>query len=202
MLKKTNSIRRKAEFIYNLRYFINTLPYHFLVMGSVFIVSLLFGKWFEAICFLTAFFSLRYKFETTYHCDSIVWCMVFTNLIFALSIILCPPIYMYIFASIIFAYLDCLILWLIQDRKERMFHVKQFDINHLTESDVVFICNELGYNKEKRDLAKMFFVEKLSNKEVWKVLCETQRNVEWDTVKTYKYRITQDFKKYINKDAE
>lgn len=202
MPNKTNSIRRKAEFIYNLRYFINTLPYHFLVMGSVFIVSFIFGKWFEAVCFLTAFFSLRYKFETTYHCDSIVWCMVFTNLIFALSIILCPPIYMYIFASIIFAYLDCLILWLIQDRKERMFHVKHFDIRHLTRDNVIHICSELNYTKDKQDIAIMFFVEKLTAKQVWKRLCETQRNVEWDTVYKYKYRITKDFKKYIKNEEE
>ena len=45
--------------------------------------------------------------------------MVFTNLIFAISIIICPPVYMYIFSSLIFAYIDCLILWLIQDRKEK-----------------------------------------------------------------------------------
>lgn len=201
MNQKSNA-RKKAEFIYNLRYFIDTLPYHFLVMGSVFLVSFIFGKWFEAVCFLTAFFSLRYKFETTYHCDSMLWCMVFTNLIFALSIILCPPIYMYIFASIIFAYIDCLILWLIQDRKEKMFHVKHFDINHLTQEQVIGICNDLSYNKDKQDLAIMFFVERRTNKDVWNILCSTNKNVEWDTVTKYKYRITKDFKQYIKEKEQ
>ena len=201
MNQKSNA-RKKAEFIYNLRYFIDTLPYHFLVMGSVFLVSFIFGKWFEAVCFLTAFFSLRYKFETTYHCDSMLWCMVFTNLIFALSIILCPPIYMYIFASIIFAYIDCLILWLIQDRKEKMFHVKHFDINHLTQEQVIGICNDLSYNKDKQDLAIMFFVERRTNKDVWNILCSTNKNVEWDTVTKYKYRITKDLKQYIKEKEQ
>lgn len=97
-------------------------------MGSVFIVATIFNKYWEAICFLIAFFSLRYKFDTTYHSDSIVLCMTFTIGIFALSIILCPSIHTYIFGSILFAYLDCFALWFIQDRKEQIERNKYLDM--------------------------------------------------------------------------
>ncbi len=71
-------------------------------------------------------------------------------------------------------------------------------LSNIKKEQVVEICNELGYNKDKQDIAIMFFIEKLSNKQVWEILCNTQRNVEWDTVNKYKYRITKDFKRIIN----
>ena len=83
-----------------------------------------------------------------------------------------------------------------------MFPVKQFDMKHLTKEQVVYICNELGYNKDKQDLATMFFIDKLSNKQIWNILCTTNRNVEWDTVTKYKYRITKDFKQYIKQKEQ
>lgn len=111
-------MKNKVKLLYAIRDFIHTLPYHTLVMGSVFVVASIFDKYIEAVCFLVSFFSLRYKFPTTYHSKSIVLCMVLTNSIFALSVVLCPPAYMYFGASILFAYLDCFLLWFIQDRLE------------------------------------------------------------------------------------
>lgn len=106
-----NNLKKKAEFVFKVREFIRILPYHILVMGSVFIVATIFGKYLESLCFLTAFFSLRYKFPTTYHSDSVIVCMTLTISIFSLSIVICPPIYTYVFFCILFAYLDCFILF-------------------------------------------------------------------------------------------
>lgn len=115
-----NNLKKKAEFVFKVREFIRILPYHILVMGSVFMVATIFGKYLEALCFLTAFFSLRYKFPTTYHSDSVIVCMTLTISIFSLSIVICPPIYTYVFFCILFAYLDCFILWFIKDRKDQI----------------------------------------------------------------------------------
>lgn len=70
-------------------------------------------------------------------------------------------------------------------------------LSNITKDQVIEICNELGYSKDKQDIAIMFFIDKLTNKQVWEILCNTQRNVEWDTVKQYKYRMTKDFKKFL-----
>lgn len=123
-----NNLKKKAEFVFKVREFIRILPYHILVMGSVFIVATIFGKYLEALCFLTAFFSLRYKFPTTYHSDSVIVCMTLTISIFSLSIVICPPIYTYVFFCILFAYLDCFILWFIKDHKDQKMHNKIIDL--------------------------------------------------------------------------
>ena len=90
----------------------------------------------------------------------------------------------------------CLILYKIEYSR-----IRAIDFKNCTKEQVIEVCNALGYNKFKQDLAVMFFVDKLSNKEVWEILCSTQRNVEWDIVKKYKYRMTKDFKSVI-KDKE
>lgn len=207
-----NNTRKRAEFVYKLRYLIKTLPYHFLVMSSVFIISAIFNKWIEAICFLTAFFSLRYKFETTYHCDSILWCMVFTNLIFAISIAICPPVYMYILGSLIFAYIDCLILWFIQDRKEAKFQAQklaktlaevraELDLYlETTKQDpkelLLEKCRLAGLGERDTILAVKYYYEQHTPKEIWLWLCEQNHfeQIEWDTVYQTLWRIGKKLK--------
>lgn len=214
--KKTqkSNARKRAELIYGLRDFIRTLPYHFLVMGSVFIVSMIFNKWIEAICFLTAFFSLRYKFETTFHCDSIVWCMVFTNLIFALSIIIGPPVYMYALGSLLFAYCDCLILWAIQDHKEKKFQNEklaqtlkdvrtEFD-KYLEETkkdpkdEFLSKCRLAGLSQRDTELAIKYFYEQNTPKEIWLWLCQQKQYecIEWDSIYVTLNRIGKKIKNY------
>lgn len=143
-----NNLKKKAEFVFKVREFIRILPYHILVMVSVFIVASIFSKYLEALCFLTAFFSLRYKFPTTYHSDSIIVCMTLTISIFSLSIIICPPIYTYVFFCILFAYLDCFILWFIKDRKD------QISQNQILDAQLYEVMCELKEYK-KIDLFKM-----------------------------------------------
>lgn len=197
MLKKKKI--SKAELIYNLKHFIKTLPYHFLVMGSVFIVASIFNKYLEALCFLTAFFSLRYKFPTTYHSDSIVACMVCTISMFGLSVIICPPIYMYLLVSIGFAYLDCFILWFIKDRKDLIEfkkHTEVFKLETATREQIVLRCKMLRYKADKIELACKFFVDKFSNTQVYEWLCERKMFVDFDTVVQYKYRMSKELKRF------
>ena len=196
MLKKKKS---KAELVYNIRHFIKTLPFHFLVMGSVFIVATIFDKYIEAVCFLTAFFSLRYKFPTTYHSDSIVICMACTISMFGLSIIICPPIYMYLLFSILFAYLDCFILWFIKDRQDLLEFKKyneSFKLETATEEQIITRCKMLNYKADKIDLAIKFFVDKLSNKQIYEYLCNNKMYVDYDTIAKYRYRMSKDLKKF------
>ena len=211
-MRQINKIKRKAEFVYKIRYLIKTLPYHLLVMGSVFIISAIFNKWIEAICFLTAFFSLRYKFETTYHCDSIVWCMFFTNLTFAVSIAVCPPVYMYVLGSLMFAYIDCLILWFIQDRKEKKFENEKLarvlaevraeldEYLETTKRDpkekLLEKCRLAGLGERDTMLAVKHYYEQQKPKEIWLWLCEQKHfeQIEWDSIRQALWRIGKKIK--------
>lgn len=155
---KKNNIRFKAELKFKIKEFIRTLPYHILVMGGVFLVATIFNKYIEAICFLVSFFSLRYKFKTTYHSDSIVICMIITNAMFALSIIICPFVYIYALASIFIAYLDCFLLWYIQDKLECQELLKQFTnktIWNMSEYELSEYLRCKGIINEKQEFVKL-----------------------------------------------
>lgn len=205
---KKNSIQRKAKIVYNLRNFIMTLPFHFLVMGSVFAISLIFGKWFEALSFLVAFFSLRYKFETTYHSKSIVICMTCTISMFTLSIIVCPPIYMYVLASIGFAYLDCWLLWFIQDRLEKKQELEVLTtINNELElklarcgrnelEELQDRCRKANLSKRDTQIAIMYYYNKYTPKDIWLYLCESKEydDIEWNSVHQLLWRIGKKIK--------
>ena len=174
-----------------------------IVIGSLALCCWVTNKLIEGCMFCVAHLVTRRAFDKQFHLYSSGSCLALTLAIIWIAIPVTLPIYVSLLSSIPIAFGICYIGWLAQDRLDnrKMFHVKQFDIKHLTKEQVIDICNELGYKKDKQDLAIMFFVDKLTNKEVWNILCTTNRNVEWDTVTKYKYRITKDFKHYI-KDKE
>ena len=193
--QKSNKIRLKAERIYKIKKFIATLPYHFLVIGGVAVISFIFNKWFEATCFLISFFSLRYKFPTTYHAKSIVICMVLTNSIFALSIILCPYANSYIFGSLVFGYLDTFILWYIQSKdnlkqdkecaEKIVIELKQRLISYENPLEILKEkCRNAKLSKRDTEIAIKYFYEKQTPKEIWLWLCDNKEydTIEWDSV--------------------
>ena len=161
--KNKNNLRKKAEVVYAIRSILSTLKYHILVMGSVFIVATIFSKYIEAICFLTSFFSLRYKFPTTYHSDSIVVCMTLTISIFGVSIILCPPITMYVIFSIGLGYLDAFMLWFIKDRQDRI------EYNKILEDKI----NELSYKQNLYSMTETELRSYAQSKGLCETICDT-----------------------------
>ena len=178
-----NKLRTKAKILYAVRDFIHTLPYHLLVMGSVFVIAIIFKKYAEAICFLTAFFSLRYKFDTTYHSDNIVVCMTLTISMFCLSIVMCPPIYMYISLSILFAYLDCFMLWFIKDRLDKkeqnkylqakldevfsqLKEYRNIDLYKMSENDLRQYCASQQLSETQQDIVCMRVLQHLKISEI------------------------------------
>lgn len=199
---------KNAKLKYKFRMFIRTLPYHFLVMGSVFLIATIFNKYFEAICFLTSFFSLRYKFPKTYHSDSIVLCMTFTISMFTLSIIICPPIYMYLLVSILFAYFDCFMLWFVQDRLDLIIEKRQLQVQteqleaKLSEktkdkrSELLERCARAGLKERNIKIAEMYYIERKTPKQIWLWLCENNENMELDSV----YILLNRINKKINRD--
>lgn len=197
----------KAKIKFKLRNFAAMLPYHILVFGSVAVTSFLFGKWLDAVMFLTAFFALRYKFPTTFHAKSIVTCMVLTNAIFALSIILCPYTNTYIFGALVFAYIDTFCLWYIQSKetlKAQKEYAEQVAVElraKLAElenphQEIIDKCRIANLSKRDTEIAIKYFVEKNTPKEIWNWICESREydDIEWDSV----YRILVRISSKIN----
>nr|DAE27589.1 MAG TPA: accessory gene regulator B [virus sp. cti5L29] len=181
-------------------FIIDELWIYVIIIGSVLLCSWLFNKWIEGAMVIVAHLAIRRVFDKQYHCNTTAQCIVLTSVLIWFAIPSTANISASLLSSIPLAFLICFFGYLAQDRIDLLVEKKkrtELTLNNCTHDDIIEICNELGYNKDKQDLAIMFFENKMSNKEVWKVLCETQRNIEWDTVKKYKYRISKDFKKII-----
>ena len=190
--------KTKAKIKFKIKGFIATLPYHILVMSSVAIFAYIFNKPIEAILFLIAFFSLRYKFPTTYHAKSIINCMIITNLMFALSVVVCPYADTYIFGALVFAYLDTFILWYVQTKEilkaqkeyaEQVANELRVRLAELENpaQEIIEKCRKAKLSRRDTEIAIKYFVEKNTPKEIWLWICESIEydNIEWDSV----YRI-------------
>ena len=112
---KKDNIDYKAQKWLDRQLFFYRLPQHILIMSCVFITAMIFNKYIEAVCYLIAFFSLRYKFYNTYHHEKVWACLCITISMFVISIILIKPLYLSIFSSILFALLDCCALYYVQE---------------------------------------------------------------------------------------
>ena len=107
---------------------------------------------------------------------------------------------MYILGSLLFAYIDCLILWFIQDRKEKKFQNEKLS-NTLREvraeldkyleetkldpkSVLLEKCRLAGLGKRDTELAIRYYYEQHTPKEIWLWLCEHKEyeSLEWDSV--------------------
>lgn len=203
--KKQNSTRKKLlRLKIAIRDFIiEELWLYLVILGSLALCSWIFNRWIEGAMFAVAHIVIRMVFDKQFHFPVTAYCLILTSAIIWFSIPITLPLATSLLSSIPIAFGVCFFGYLAQDRVDLLKLIKdkeKFDFKNCTKEQVIEVCNSLGYNKEKQDLAVMFFVDKLSNKQVWEILCNTQRNVEWDTVKKYKYRITKDFKSVIKEE--
>ena len=192
---KINKLKLRAKIKLKIRNFIAILPYHCLVIGNVAIFSFLFNKWWEALIFLISFFSIRYKFPTTFHAKSIVYCMLITNGMFILSVVLSPNINTYLFGGLVFAYLDCATLYYIQSKQElkqdkecaeKIVVELQRQLKELENplKEIQDKCRNAKLSKRDTEIAIKYFYENQTPKEIWLWLCDNKEyeTIEWDSV--------------------
>ena len=176
-----------------------------IIIGSIALCSWIFNRWLEGLMFVIAHLVIRRVFDKQFHFSETAYCLILTLAIVWFAIPITLSVTTSLLSSIIIAFIVCFVGYVAQDRvdllKEKRM-AKRFTFATCTKEDVIKVANALGYNKDKQDLAVMFFADRLSNKQIWQILCNTQRNVEWDTVKKYKYRMTKDFKNYIKPEEE
>lgn len=180
-------------------FLIHQLWVYAIVFVSLFLCAWIFNKWIEATMLCVAHTLIRNAFEKQFHFNKTAYCLILTCAIIWFAIPITPSIAVSLLSSIPVAFLVCFFGYVAQDRIDLLKATRKsiFDFKSCTREEVVNVCHELGYNKDKEDLAVMFFADRLKNKQIWEILCETQKNMEWSSVNKAKYRIKQDFKKYI-----
>lgn len=166
-------------------------------------VGIIFGRIIETIILLCIFYIIRYSFPKTFHFLNNDWlCFAFSCIQFSIVIPNTIPLGISLFGSVLSAFLIGIISYYIQDyidKKSYYIQHNSFCIETATAEQVETICKILHYKQNKIDLAKKFFVEKWSNKQVLEWLCDNHLNVEYDTVIQYRYRMLKDFKKFEKK---
>lgn len=173
-----------------------------IIFISIGVAGFINQKYIETIFILATFFTLRYAFPKTFHHKDFYSCIALSIGIFWVAIPHTISISISLFGSVVVGFIMTYILYLIQDyidKKKYYLQHTSFNVETATDEQIESIGKILHYKRDKIDLAKKFFVEKLSNKQVLEWLCEKRMNVEYDTVIQYRYRILKDIKKFEKK---
>ena len=167
----------------------------FLIVIEVFVIGLILGgawlmnKLLIAPPLIISFRLSRVKIETkydVYHCASILCCMFLSTSICWFGTYLSLPINISLISNIIIGVGFAIITWYIQDIIEIKKRINAKD-------NLIARCKQHNYDELKTQIAVKFFVDKEKPKQVWIWLCETQKYpMEWDSVKTLKYRMKKD----------
>lgn len=160
----------------------------------------------ETVLFYIAWINLRYVFPKVFHFKqsrkpilNVLGCLVCSALIFIFTIPHIAPLHISLFSSITISAFINFLLYKIQcylDYKDFYIKHTKFSVETATTEQIENLGKILHYKRDKIELAKKFFVEKLSNRQVLEWLCENQLDVEYDTVIQYRYRILKDIKKF------
>ena len=160
----------------------------------IMLIAILGGAWFLnklliAPPLIIAFRLTRIKIETKFdilHIATILGCMIVSVCISLFGIYISLPITVSFISSIIIGVGFAIITWHIQE----IINLKR---NRTAKDDLIDKCKSLGYNEMKTKIAVKFFIDKETPKDVWLWLCETEKYpMEWDSVKTLKYRMKKD----------
>lgn len=174
-----------------------------IIYAGIIICGIINQRYIETATLFVSFILLRYAFPKTFHHKNVYWCVFWSITIFAVAIPHTLPITISIFSSVIIGFAMTWLLYKIED----YFNAKEFvlkynitSLDNISEERLFEICHKLHYKQDKINLAKMFFIDKWDNNQVWQWLCNNQLNVEYDTVIKYRYRITKDLKKFIKEE--
>lgn len=172
---------------------------YLIVFASILLCSWIFNRWIEGAMFCVAHTVIRNAFDKQFHFNKTAYCLILTCAIIWFAIPLTLSVAVSLLSSIPIAFSICFVGYLAQDRIDLLKATRKskLDLKNCSRDEIIKICNELGYSKDKQDLAIMFFVDRLKNKQIWEILCDTHRNIEWSSVNKAKYRIKQELKKYM-----
>lgn len=198
-MKKTKS---KEEISLDRKIFLLKISFNVCVILGIGICFILSNKIIEGFFLLISYLFLRYCFPKTYHCQTILGCLFWSIMIFIIAEPFVLPRYLSLLSSVVIGYLMTFILYKVQcyfDYKDFYNKHNEFKLETATNEQIEYLCKLLNYKENKIELAKMFFVDKKTNEQVFKYMIDIKQNVDLDTIRQYRYRILKDFKKILEK---
>ena len=180
---------------------IRALPEYCFVFAVVAFSAWLNNKPIEAGCFLLSFFALRYKFDTTFHADTNIGCMLITNSIFLFCIPLLFSIHTTLFANIAFGFIICYVAYLAGDLKlkrkqeiKRLSQLEIFDLSNCSEESLTQRCQRRKVSSRDTEIAVLYFIRHRPPREILSYLETQNEYIEISTL----YKIIDRLKKKLS----
>lgn len=183
-----------------LGFYVYKYSIYSVIYAGIILAAIINQKYIETLYLFISFIALRYCFPKTFHSHNVWHCAFWSIGVFWVAIPAVLPITASIFSSVLIGYLITYLLYVVEDyieKKQFCLRYTEFSIDNPTRDQIEYACKLLHYKRDKIDLAIMFFVDKLSNKQVLEYLCTHGLNVEYDTVLQYRYRIKKDLLKFV-----
>lgn len=171
----------KAKTKLNIKFYTRKVGGYLAFLLTVLCFGWLFNRLFETIFMVIGFISTRFCVPKIYHFNTTQKCISVSTMTFLFGLaILCVPNNVSIIWNIVVGVAIPIIMYI-----ESLLFEPQ------TEKDkLIALCKKHNYNELKTQIAIKFFVDKDKPKDVWVWLCDEQNyEIEWDSVKTMKYRM-------------
>ena len=178
-MRRLLNLRAKTKL--NIKFYSRKVGGYLAFILVVLCFGWLFDRLLETIFMVIGFMSTRFCVPKIYHFNTTQKCISVSTMTFLFGLaILCIPDNVSFVWNVAVGMCIPIVMYI-----ESLLFEPQTEKDKLIE-----LCKKHNYNELKTQIAIKFFVDKEKPKDVWLWLCETQDNpVEWDSVKTMKYRM-------------
>lgn len=149
-----------------LKLFFENLPIYIIVLLSIFICSYVNNKYIESVVLVFCFLNLRYKFEKTYHSNSIWICLFITLSVIWIFMPQVLPIGISFLSSIFIAFIISFLAWasqcwidtitenkIIKKENEFLKEENSPNINDMNNEEFQQYCKHKGLNDMETSIA-------------------------------------------------
>ena len=165
----------------NIKFYTRKVGGYLVFLLTVLCFGWLFDRLLETIFMVGGFMATRFCVPKIYHFNTTQKCISVSTMTFLFGLaILCIPDSVSVVWNVAVGISIPIVMYI-----ESLLFEPQTEKDKLIE-----LCKKHNYNELKTQLAIKFFVDKEKPKDVWVWLCDEQNyDIEWDSVKTMKYRM-------------
>lgn len=170
----------------------NKILLFLVVIIASLIPALIFGKWLEAIIFILCHTLIRPQFPKQYHHIIPGMCRIISGVVAFFGISFVLPLTWSLLSAIPINYFISWIGFVKRDRDD--LEVKCMWLReklYQPEEQLLLKCREVGLSDRDTKIAKMYYIERKTPKDIWFWLCSHKEydSIEWDSVYQLLWRI-------------
>lgn len=156
--------------------------------SAIFVPSLILNKWIEGIVFFICHWLIREQFPKQYHRSTHAMCRLITSSVFFFGVSFILPLGWSLFSSINICYFASWVGFTKKQAddyeikylrlKEELEKKSEFNTDTCTKEELIVKCKELGFSKDKTELAIEFFINKTKQSKLADKLCVDEKSIQ------------------------